>query len=205
VFIELTDHLRCPLDHPERFLVLLPSRMEGRRVLTGELGCPVCGRVVLLEEGVADWRETEPSEGRTALTAEAVAAFLGLSGPGGFVLLAGGVTSLAPALAPLVSGIRLVLLNPPAGTPDSDEASVLRAARVPLKSASMRGAVIGADVSGFPERVAEGVAAVLPGLRVVGEGGEPPVAGVEVMAESGGCWVGVKQVAREPGSLGTRN
>jgi len=205
VFIELTDHLRCPLDHPERFLVLLPSRMEGRRVLTGELGCPVCGRVVLLEEGVADWRETAPSEGRTALTAQAVAAFLGLSGPGGFALLAGGVTSLAPALTQLLPGIRLVLVNPPAGTPDTEDASVLRAARVPLKSGSMRGAVIGADVSGDPDRVAECVAAVLPGLRVVGEGGMPPEEGVEVLGESEGCWVGVKQVAREPGSLGTRN
>jgi hypothetical protein len=192
VFIELTDHLRCPLDHPEQFLVLLPSRMDGRRVLTGELGCPACGNLVRLADGIADWGDAPASVAATGLTAEAVAAFLGLSGPGGFVLLAGGVTSLAPALAPLMSGVRLVLLNPPAGTPDSEEASVLRAARVPLKSASMRGAVIGADMSGFPERVKECVAAVLPGLRIVGEGGEPPVAGVEVMAESGGCWVARK-------------
>ncbi|HSE50643.1 MAG TPA: hypothetical protein VLB00_00535 [Gemmatimonadales bacterium] len=203
MYIELTDHLRCPAGHPEQFLVLLPSRMEGRRVLTGELGCPVCGRVVFLEEGVADWRETEPSEGRTALTAEAVVAFLGLSGPGGFALLAGGVTALAPALARLLPGVRLVLVNPPAGTPDTEDASVLRAARVPLKSGSMRGAVIGADVSGDPDRVAECVAAVLPGLRVVGEGREPPATGVEVRARSTDSWVGKRigsQGAGEPGS-----
>jgi hypothetical protein len=189
VFIELTDHLRCPADHPEQFLVLLPSRMDGRRVLTGELGCPVCGMVVQLADGIADWGDAAPSVAGTGLSAEAVAAFLGLTGPGGFALLVGGVTALAPGLARLIPGVRLVLVNPGAGTADSEEASVLRAARVPVKSASMRGAVLGADVSGFPGRVTECVAAVLPGLRVVGEGGAPPSAGVEVLGESEGCWV----------------
>ena len=190
MFIELTDHLRCPADHPEHFLVLLPSRMDGRRVLTGELGCPVCGTVVELTDGIADWGDSAPSIAGTGLTPEAVAAFLGLSGPGGFALLVGGVTTLAPALDRLIPGVRLVLVNPPAGTADSEEASVLRSAGVPIKSASMRGAVIGADVSGFPDRVAECVAAVLPGLRIVGEGGAPPTAGLEVMARSTECWVG---------------
>jgi hypothetical protein len=203
VFIELTDHLRCPADHPEQFLVLLPSRMDGRRVLTGELGCPVCGNVVQLADGIADWGDAPPSVAGTGLTAEAAAAFLGLSGPGGFALLAGGVTTLAPALTRLLPGVRLVLVNPPAGTPDSEDASVLRAASVPVKTGSMRGAVLGADVSGFPDRVAEWVAAVLPGLRVVGEGGEPPAAGVEVLARSSECWVGKRigsQGARELGN-----
>lgn len=192
MFIELTDHLRCPRDHPERFLVLLPSRMEGRRVLTGELGCPVCGNLVQLAEGIADWGDAPASTAGTGLTAEAVAAFLGLSGPGGFALLAGGVTALAPALARLIPGVRLVLVNPPAGTADSEDASVLRAARVPLRSGSTRGAVLGAEVTAIPERVAECVGAVLPGLRIVGEGGEPPTAGVEVLGESEGCWVARK-------------
>ena len=199
MFIELTDHLRCPLDHAEQFLVLLPSRMDGRRVLTGELGCPVCGTVVHLADGIADWGGTTPSVAGSGLTADAVAAFLGLSGPGGFALLAGGVTSLAPALARLLPGIRLVLVNPPVGTADSEEASVLRAPRVPVKSASMRGAVLGADVTGFPDRVKECVAAVLPGLRIVGEGGAPPSAGIELLGESEGCWV-ARKGARELGS-----
>lgn len=204
MFIELTDHLRCPADHPEQFLVLLPSRMEGRRVVTGELGCPVCGLVVLLADGIADWGDAPPSKGRTALTAEAVAAFLGLSGPGGYVALAGGVTVLAPALAPLLPGIRLILVNPPAGASESEEASVLRATSLPLKSGSLRGMVLGADLAGASDWVEQGVRSVLPGLRVVVEGGEPPAVGVEVMARSGECWVGKRQGARELGSQGTR-
>ncbi len=193
MFIELTDHLRCPADHTEQFLVLLPSRMESRRVVTGELGCPVCGLVVLLADGMADWGDAPPSEGRTALTAEAIAAFLGLSGPGGYVALAGGVTALASALAPLLPGIRLILVNPPAGTPDSDVASVLRATRLPLKSGSMRGMVLGADLAEVSDWVDQCVRSVLQGLRVVVEGGEPPAQGVEVMARSGECWVGRRE------------
>ncbi len=193
MFIELTDHLRCPAAHPEQFLILLPSRMDGRRVLTGELGCPLCGLVVLLADGVVDWGEAPPSEGRTALTAEAIAAFLGLSGPGGYVALVGGVTVLAPALAPGLPGIRLILVNPPAGTPDSDVASVLRAPGLPLKSGSMRGTVLGADLAGASGWVEQSVGSVLQGLRVVVEGGEPPAQGVEVMARSVGCWIGKRQ------------
>ena len=44
MFIELTDHLRCPADHDESFLVLLPLDLAGRDVVQGTLGCPVCQR-----------------------------------------------------------------------------------------------------------------------------------------------------------------
>ena len=54
MFIELTDHLRCPADHDESYLVLLPDQMEGRSVRAGQLGCPVCGRTYQLTDGVLD-------------------------------------------------------------------------------------------------------------------------------------------------------
>jgi hypothetical protein len=200
MFIELTDHLRCPVAHAEQFLVLLPSRMDGRRVLEGELGCPVCGLVVALAEGVVDWGEAPPSVGRTGLTAEAIAVFLGLTGPGGYVALVGSVAVLASDLAARLPGIRLVLVNPPAGTPDSEAASVLRAPGLPLKTGSMRGTVLGADLGGSSAWVEASLGSVLPGLRVVVEGGKPPEQGVEVLARSAECWVGKKQGAREPGS-----
>jgi uncharacterized protein YbaR (Trm112 family) len=200
MFIELTDHLRCPSPHAEQFLVLLPGAMDGRRVVGGSLGCPVCGRVYGIAEGVADFGDGTPTDGRTAITAEALAAFLGVSGPGGYVALAGGVTALAPELAALLPGVRVALVNPPAGVADSPVASVLRAARLPLKSSSMRGVALGADAAADPAWVADAVRAVLPGLRVVVEGGGEAPEGVEVLAHSAECWVGKKQGARELGS-----
>jgi hypothetical protein len=196
LFIELTDHLRCTADHPESYLVLLPATMAGRHVMGGELGCPVCGRIVPIVEGVADFAGGTPSDGRTRLSAEAVAAFLGISGPGGYVALAGGVTSLAEELAHLLPEVGVVLINPPPGTVAASAAGVLRAGRHPLKAGSVRGSVLGADVAGNPQWVGDAVAAVLPGLRVVVEGGVPPEEGVEVLATSPECWVGSKARAR---------
>jgi hypothetical protein len=190
MFIELTDHLRCTADHPESYLILLPGTMDGRRVISGDLGCPVCGRVVRLAGGVVDFGGGVPSDGRTALTAEAVAAFLGISGPGGYVALVGGVTSLAGELARLFPDVGLILINPPVGVDGDSAAGVLRAARLPLKAASLRGIVLGADWSGLNEWAAGAAVTVLPGLRVIAEGGTAPPETIEVLARSPHCWVG---------------
>jgi uncharacterized protein YbaR (Trm112 family) len=194
MFIELTDHLACPSPHEEQFLVLLPDQMDGRRVVTGDLGCPVCGRIVRIDRGIADFGDACPSTEGTALTADALTAFFGLSGPGGYLALAGGVTSLAEGLIDLVPGVRLVLINPSADTPDRETASVLRSVRLPLKSGSMRGVAIGADLAHDPAWIADAARALLPGLRMVAEGGEPPE-GLEEMGRVGDIWVG-KAVGR---------
>ena len=191
VFIELTDHLRCPANHPEQYLVLLPEKMDGRRVETGELGCPVCGRVTRIAEGIADFGDATASPGRTGLTAEAVATFLGLSGPGGYVALIGGVSALTPELSSLLPHVGLVLVNPPEQMQDA-AAGILRAARLPLKASSMRGVVVGADLAGESDWLSDAAAVVLPGLRVVAEGGEPPQS-LELLARSPECWVGKRR------------
>src|SRR3954452_17758381 len=139
MFIELTDLLRCPNQHDESFLVLLPDQMEGRSVRTGQLGCPVCGRTFELVDGVfdaggapADLREN------TALSAENVSVLIGLSGPGGYVALVGPVASLWEEVAALNPGVALVAINPPKDVPDSAELSVVRGGMIPLKSRALR-------------------------------------------------------------------
>ena len=193
--IDLTDHLRCLEPHEESYLVLLTGRMVGRRVVTGHLGCPVCGKEVKVRDGVADFSGAVPGNADTALTPDATAAFLGLGGPGGWVALAGSAAGLAGGLAPLLPGVQLVAVNPPSALEDDAAASVLRAPRLPLKSGSMRGVVIGGDVAGARDWVADAVRAVLPGLRVVVEGPapSPPPEGVEILASAPACWVGKKR------------
>ncbi len=199
MFIELTDHLICPADHDPQYLVLLPGEMDGRRVVTGELGCPVCGRVVRVREGVAQFGAAPvPAGSSPDLTAEALSAFLGLHGPGGFVALAGSVGTLGPELLVRMPGIALALVNPPAENLDTLEASVLRADRLPLKQSSMRGVVLGPEFAAQADWIADAIRATLPGLRIVALGAEPPET-VEVLGRTAGCWVGQKPTTRPSG------
>jgi uncharacterized protein YbaR (Trm112 family) len=190
MFIELTDHLRCPSDHDEQFLVLLPDRMEGRSVRSGQLGCPVCGRVFRLDDGVFDAGDAPSCRDElSALTVEALAALAGLHGPGGYLVLVGAPAALSLEIAGQFPGVALVAVNPPAGVADGDLVSVLRGDTIPLKTRSMRGVILGPAFGGDPRWVREAARVVLPGLRVVGEGADPAVEEVEVMASAGGVWV----------------
>ena len=192
MFIELTDHLRCPADHDESFLVLLPGKMEGRSVRTGHLGCPVCGRTFQLANGVLDLGDAPApgAESNSVLDAGALTTLAGLHGPGGYLTLVGPVASLWSAVAELNPGVALVAVNPNGTVSDSNELSVLRGARLPLKSGSMRGVVLGRPFADDPYWIRESARVVLPGLRVVGEGKDPPQELVDLLASAEGVWVG---------------
>ena len=192
MFIELTDHLRCPRDHEEAYLVLLPDVVEQRDVRSGRLGCPVCQWETSFTDGVVDFGGGRAATRPSALTGEAVRAFLGVSGPGGYVALVGTPARLAPELAQAFRGVALVLVNPPEETVAEPPSSVLLAARIPLKSASMRGIVVGADFGSDPVWVEEALGSVLGGLRIVVEGTVPDLPGLEVLAEADGVYVGKK-------------
>jgi uncharacterized protein YbaR (Trm112 family) len=191
MFIELTDHLRCPADHQESYLVLLPDEMRERSVRAGHLGCPVCGRSYTLSDGVLDLGggETALPES-TLLTAEALTALVGLSGPGGYLVLVGKPAGEWREVAQLNRGVGLVAVNPPPDVVDEPGISVLRASTLPVKSRSMRGVVLGSPFGGDPKWVGEAARVVLPGLRVAGEGPVPDGSMLELMAAGGGAWVG---------------
>lgn len=195
MFIELTDHLRCPADHDESFLVLLPGTMEGRSVRTGHLGCPVCGRTFELADGVLDVGEAPaPGSGKgSALDAEGLTALVGLHGPGGYLTLVGPLASLWREVAALNPGVALVAVNPPTDVSDTDGISVVRGGRLPIKSGSMRGVVLGRPFADEPHWIREAARVVLPGLRVVGEGKDPSPDLIELLASAEGVWVGARR------------
>jgi uncharacterized protein YbaR (Trm112 family) len=192
MFIELTDHLRCPADHDESYLVLLPERIESRSVKAGQLGCPVCGRSYQLVDGVFQAGDPPalPESRATTLDAEALHALTGLGGPGGYMVLVGRVAALWREVTELNPGVALVAINPEPEVPDAPEISVIRSARIPLKSRSMRSAVLGRGYAEDPFWIEEAARVVLPGLRVVGEGNDPAGDSIDLMASAGGVWVG---------------
>lgn len=190
MFIELTDHLRCPADHEEQFLVLLPSRLDDRRVESGELGCPVCGRAYPIERWVADLGGEVTAAPSSRLTSEVMHTLLGLEGPGGAVVLVGGAAGDAVALRERLEGVHLVLVNPPGEVEPAPGLSLLRAPGIPLKARTVRGVVLGPGATAERHWVGEAGRVVLPGLRVVGEGPPPGwEGGPEVLAEADGIWV----------------
>lgn len=193
MFIELTDHLRCPADHPEQYLVLLPGIMAERSVRSGDLGCPVCGRTYQVADGVVDFGGAPAAEPLpSALDADGMLALSGLNGPGGYLALVGGAGHAWRELSSLLPGVGLVGINPPASLGDEPGFSVLRASTIPLKSNSMRGVVLGPGFGGDAHWVSEALRVILPGLRIVGEGAEPALANLEVLGSAGGGWVGAK-------------
>jgi hypothetical protein len=193
MFIELTDHLRCPNQHDESFLVLLPGTMEGRSVRTGDLGCPVCGRTFQLEDGVFDTADAQGSaETGSVLDADAMTTLVGLSGPGGYLTLVGAAGALWSEFAERNSGVALVAVNPPASVVDGPGISVIRSGRLPLKTGSMRGVVLSRPFADDVSWVKEAARVVLSGLRVVGEGKDPPSDIIELLASAGGVWVGTR-------------
>jgi uncharacterized protein YbaR (Trm112 family) len=195
MFIELTDHLRCPSPHDESFLVLLPDKMEGRSVRTGQLGCPVCGRTFELKDGVFDagGAPAIDAPGESALTAENLSVLIGLHGPGGYLALVGPLASFWREIAELNPGVALVAINPGPDVIDEDGISVVRGGMIPIRSRAFRGVALGRPYADEPGWVREASRVVLPGLRIVGEGMDPPGDLIEMMASAEGIWVGMKK------------
>ena len=199
VFIELTDQLRCPADHAESFLVLLPDVMEGRRVVRGTLGCPICRAQYPMVEGIVQFGAADPPDppsshqlpgSRAAPDASAILAFLGIEGPGGYVGLIGDASRFAEDLALQLPGVHLVAVNPPSETVPSERISVLLARRMPVKARALRGVVLGMPQGRVPNWQAQAIQAVLPGLRATGEGPVPAVEGFLLLGAADGWWVG---------------
>jgi uncharacterized protein YbaR (Trm112 family) len=193
MFIELTDHLRCPAPHEEAFLVLVPDQVRQRDVTSGTLGCLVCGSEYRIEGGIA--RLATPPFTAAAdrgTDAAALQALLGLDGPGGYVALVGGIAAAA-ATGEGFDGIGLVLVNPSADVVAvPPRMSVLEAAGIPLKSRSVRGVVLGTETAADPGWIAEARRVLLPGRRLVAHGPMPEAAlGLEVLASADGWWVAV--------------
>ncbi len=197
MFIELTEILRCPRDHPESYLVASPIVMDGRRIVRGVLGCPECRAEYPIVDGVAHFAPAAPGR-RAAGTspgpdydAAALAAFLNLDAPGGWAVLAGRAARHGPALASLVAGVHFVAVNAPRGVAPGPMLSLLDAPSLPIRSSMARAVALGADCAAAPWP-GEAVRVLLPGLRVAIEDERAGPEGVSELARGAGMFVGMK-------------
>ena len=172
--------------------MLLPDAMVERSVQAGRLGCPLCGKTYAITDGVARFAAPPPvAAADSVLTPTALEALVGLSGPGGYVALVGVADALCRGLADRIDGVHLASLNPPDRSRETPSISVLEGSSIPLKSRSVRAVVLASGYAAEPHWLGEARRVLLPGLRVVGEGPDPTVEGLEVIASAGGVWVGL--------------
>lgn len=174
--------------------MLLPDQVVERAVRAGQLGCPVCGATFPVADGVAELDPVAPPAPGRSIPAAAMHAFLGLGGPGGYVVLAGDAAESWQELAELNPGVAIVAVNPPEKVGDAPPLlSVVRSSRMPLKARSMRGIVLGGGLGSDPAWIGDAARVVLPGRHIVGFGPDPARPDLEVLASAGGWWVTAKR------------
>jgi len=195
VFIELVDDLRCPRPHEETWLVASADRTEGRDIVEGTLGCPVCHAEYAIRDGVVWFTEPRslPPRAGPGLSVDAevamrLAALLDLSDAQGLALLAGSWGSAAPLLRDVVPA-HLVLLSPAAGVVACDGISVLQiASGIPLAAATCRGVALDAATTGG-DYLDAAVRVLRPRGRLVAPASTPVPPEVTELARDEHLWV----------------
>jgi uncharacterized protein YbaR (Trm112 family) len=173
VYIELIDLLRCPRVHEESWLVAAFNKMDGRFVIEGKLGCPVCSASFPIREGVADLRDAREAPATTAAqsaesdedTALRVAAMLGLTRAGSVAVLSGMPGAIAGIVAEMAS-VRVVGTNSTSQASEQENVAMVRSSdRLPFASGSIDAVMLGASASSG--EVEEAVRVLKTGGRLV--------------------------------------
>lgn len=172
----LTDLLICPRCGPGFGLVLLGERVEERRIVRGELGCPNCREEYPVREGFGDLRAPprdplrrlpvlpdEPEADRTTR----VAALLGVTRGPGHLVLVGRPARHARALAGMLDEVEVVGIAPwLRGWEEEPGVSRIAAGPdLPFFSRRIRGVVLSGPGAG--PLLDEAARVVGPGSRVV--------------------------------------
>ncbi len=214
MFIEIVGSLRCVREHGLSWLVASAYRMQDRDIVSGELGCHVCGARYPVEDGVADFRELGAGGGaasgveRPPLRAGSdspygapagelalrLAALLELASPGGVVALAGQWSAAAAVLARGEAGerVHVLALDPTTDVRSGEGVSVaLTARRPPLRPVTMRGFALD-ESHASPEWVSAAAETLRPGARLLAPLSAPLPPGLAELTRDSYYWLAEK-------------
>jgi uncharacterized protein YbaR (Trm112 family) len=203
VFIELADYLRCPRLHEETWLVASSSRTEGRNIIEGTLGCPICRAEYPIRAGTVWFTERERRGHAAASSPSAVdpelairlAAFLDLRDAQGFALLAGSWGQAARLLRDVVA-TNLVLLNPRPPVDATAGVSVLEIdSAIPLATATCHAVALD-EHHGDAAHVDSAVRVLRPSGRLVAPASTPLPGGVTELARDETLWVAEREAGK---------
>jgi hypothetical protein len=211
MFLELVDSLRCVRAHEDSWLVARADELVDRHIVRGELGCPICEARYAVREGLADFRTDASGEAIASETARATArvpsgemdasdhdaqalanraaALLGLTEPGGLVVLAGEWTAGAASLLDIVEGVQLLALDPvPVLRGGGALSLALIADALPLAAESARGIALDASHA-TPSLLAGAARALAPNGRLIAPASAPVPDSLRELARDDEHWV----------------
>jgi hypothetical protein len=213
MFIELVGSLRCVHAHELSWLVASTFRMEERDIVSGELGCHICGARYPVENGVADFRElgsataaspervpgarpssSPPYGADSTELALRAAALLDITSSGGVVALAGQWSAAARPLAngEVAERVHVLALDPVTDLQSGDGISIaLTGRRPPLRPATVRGVALDESHSD-PDYVASVAVSLLPGARLLAPLSAPLPPGVAELTRDDFFWLASK-------------
>jgi uncharacterized protein YbaR (Trm112 family) len=197
--VELIDLLRCPRPHEDAWLVAAAYATAERHVVRGTLGCPVCKAEYPVHDGVADFgaapdAATAPDPEWDEDMALRVAALLDLGAPGGTIVLGGAWQRVGATVAEL-TGVRVLLLDPPRAEPLREEVSAVRGGgTIPVAGAGVRGVALDGHTADA-ERLAAAARALRPRGRLVAPASGSVPDGVTEVARDDTLWVAERDAA----------
>jgi hypothetical protein len=196
--------------HEDSWLVARADELVDRHIVTGELGCPICFARYPVRDGVVDFSEgtSHPSAGAThPEMAVRAAALLGLTEPGGIVVLAGEWTDAAGEILELTENIQLLALDYSRELRSGGALSlVLIADTLPLAAASVRGIALDA-AHATPSLLAGAARALAPEGRLIAPAHALVPASLRELARDDAHWVAVASTAptvSAPVSIGVK-
>lgn len=181
--------------HEDSWLVARADELDARHIVRGELGCPICASRYPVWEGVVDFAAGSsrprdvPEEQGLALRA---AALLGLTEPGGLVVLAGEWSACALELLEMTDGVQLLALDYAAGLESGGALSLALVGDVlPLAAACAKG--IALDASHATASLLEGAArALVPGGRLIAPARAPVPPTMSELARDDRHWLAAR-------------
>lgn len=205
MFIELVDSLRCLEPHDETWLVAAASRMDGRHLVDGVLGCPICRRTYAVRDGAAWFSKRQPDAADLTMPVAdsdpghvtRTAALLDLSQPGGIVVLGGSWAAYADAVAEL--GVaHVVVLNARASDAGVQEvSSIVVDDRLPFGAGALRGVAVDGSAAS-PALLSSTALSLRSRGRLVAPSDAAVPDGVEVLARDDRVWVAERTVVASP-------
>lgn len=207
--VDIIELLRCPEAHEPSALVTVAFTRDGDRLLSGELGCPVCGAAYTLRDGVvclmhegmrtSDADVVSRPDGNAPHVdrrdvdrrdVEGTAALLDLAEPGMRAVLCGAYGTVAAALVEM-TGARCIAIGGAgeSGLPAAiDQVRMLSRARLPFADACIDALAVDAT---HAELLADAARVVRVGARVLAPSHLPVPHGLKELARDATEWVAV--------------